>query len=166
MKCPICKSENSPNTELCSCGGYNFKYRLESPIQSADGDKDMPKDAKYVFALLLGVFSFFLMFLLGEGVTIPSSVPGAKYIELIIFIGGMCGFFLISAYFLLRGNPQAIWKNWPVILNLNLILLLTAVIALVFEPNKLAALGILGIAIVAVACSYAGAALAARVARR
>jgi hypothetical protein len=105
------------------------------------------------------------MFLLGEGVSIPSSIPGAKYVEWIIFIGGMCGYFLISAYLLLRGNSQAIWKNWPIILALNSILLVSALIALVFEPNKLAALLTMGVAIVAVACSYAGAALAARTAR-
>ena len=156
MKCPICKLENPSNSEKCSCG-YNFKYgRFESSIRPADG--------KVAFALLLGAFSFFLMFLLGEGVSVPPSVPGAKYIEGILFIGGMCGYFLISAYLLSRGNPQAIWKNWPIILALNLILLITAIIALVVEPNKLAALLTLGVAIVAVACSFAGAWLGARVA--
>jgi hypothetical protein len=37
MKCPVCKLENPPNSEKCSCDGHNFKYcRLESPSHEAN----------------------------------------------------------------------------------------------------------------------------------
>lgn len=51
-------------------------------------------------------------------------------------------------------------------LALTFVLLVTAAIALAIEPNKLVALQTLGAAILAVVCAYAGAALAARIARR
>lgn len=73
--------------------------------------------------------------------------------------------FLISQYFLSRGNPQALRKDWSSIVALNFTLLISTIICLVVEPNKGAKLETLCLAILAVACSYAGAALAARTAR-
>jgi hypothetical protein len=126
----------------------------------------MSKKVKVVVAFVLGVLGFVLMFFLGEGVKIPTTVPAAEYIQWLIFISGMGGYFLISEYLLSRGNPQAIRKDWAIILALNLTLLVTSIIALFIEPHKLAALQALGTAILAVACSYAGASLAGRAARQ
>jgi peptidoglycan/LPS O-acetylase OafA/YrhL len=105
---------------------------------------------KVVMAVILSVCSFFLMFFLGEGLG-----------DHALFIG-MGAYFLISQYFLSRGNSQAHRKDWPLIIALNFTLLLATVICLEVEPNKGAKLATLCLAILAVACSYAGAALAAR----
>jgi hypothetical protein len=104
-------------------------------------------------AVILGVLSFFLMFFLGE-----------VFGDYAAFIG-MGDYFLISQYFLSRGNPQALRKDWPLIIALNFTLLFATIICLAVEPNKGAKLATLCLAILAVACSYAGAALAARTAK-
>ena len=109
---------------------------------------------KVFVAVILSVLSFFLMFFLGEG-----------FGDYALFIG-MGAYFLISQYFLSRGNPQALRKDWSSIVALNFTLLISTIICLVVEPNKGAKLETLCLAILAVACSYAGAALAARTARQ
>jgi hypothetical protein len=108
---------------------------------------------KMLIAVILGLFSFFLMFFLGEG---------WGYYALFI---GMGAYFLIAQYFLSRGNRQALRKDWPLIIALNFTLLSATIICLVVEPNKGAKLATLCLAILAVACFYVGAALAARTAR-
>ena len=104
-------------------------------------------------ALLLGMVGLFVFFFLGEG---PGDWAG--------YIGA--GFYcLISQYFLSRGHPQALRSDWPLILHLNFMVLLIAVICLTFAPGAGGKLPALGLAAVTLACSYAGAALAARFAR-
>jgi hypothetical protein len=107
---------------------------------------------KFFMAVILSVCSFFLMFFLGEG-----------FGDYALFIG-MGAYFLIAQYFLSRGHPQAHRKDWPLIITLNFTLLLATVICLAIEPNQGAKLTTLCLAVLAVACSYAGAALAARTA--
>ena len=119
----------------------------------------MDKNSKLGVALLLGVGSFFLLFLLGEGGESRSTL------HTIIFIGGMGGYFLISGYFLSRGDPQAVPKGWSNILALNLVLIATTIVAWLVEPNEGDSLQMVGMAVLAVACSCVGAALAARAAR-
>ena len=69
--------------------------------------------------------------------------------------------------FHVHGRPaHAVRNDWPKIAALNATLVLTTIIALIVEPNKLAVLQMLGTAVLAVACSYAGVGLAARAARR
>ena len=104
-------------------------------------------------ALLLGMVGLFVIFFLGEG---PGERAG--------YIGA--GFYcLIAQYFLSRGHPLALRTDWPLILNLNLMMLLIAVICLLFAPGAGAKLPVLGLAAVTMACSSVGAALAARCAR-
>jgi hypothetical protein len=108
---------------------------------------------KTVLALCLGLLSIFLMFFVGE-------VWG----EHAMFIG-LAPYFLIAQYLLSRGNPQAVRKDWPLILALNLPPLVSDIICLIVEPDKGAKLSALCLAILAVTCSYAGAGLAAKTAR-
>jgi asparagine N-glycosylation enzyme membrane subunit Stt3 len=99
---------------------------------------------------MVGLFVFFF---LGEG---PGDWAG--------YIGA--GFYcLIAQYFLSRGHPQALRSDWPLILHLNFMVLLIAVICLTFAPGAGGKLPALGLAAVTLACSYAGAALAALIAR-
>ena len=109
---------------------------------------------KVGLAFLLGLLSLFLTFFVVE-----------VFGDYALFIG-LGAYFLATQFLLSRGNPQAVCKGWPIIMALNFTLLCNAVIALTIEPNKGAALEMLWLALLALACSCAGAALAARVARR
>ena len=72
---------------------------------------------------------------------------------------------MVSQYLLSRGNPQAARNDWPILIALNSLLWCSVVLTLVIEPNKEAALQTLWLAILCLACSYAGASLASLHAR-
>jgi len=79
---------------------------------------------------------------------------------------GVGAFALCAQLFLSRGHVAALRKDWPVILGLNFMLLLSMVLCFTLEHNNPGAhLSALVMAGVGVACSYAGAALAQRLAR-
>jgi hypothetical protein len=122
---------------------------------------------KVVLAFFLGVLSVALLFGLAEGVgdLLPERWKGS-FIHVVIFVIGMGGYFLVSQYLLSRGNPQAVRKDWPIIIAMNFTPLCVTIITLVVEPNKGSALQMLLVAILTMACSYAGAAVAARAARQ
>jgi len=129
------------------------------------GRSQMNINSKIALALLLGVFSFFLVFLLGEGAGLAAVVPAAAYAHAIVFIGGVGTYFLVTSYLLLRGNPHAVREGWPVLMALNAALLVATLIAWLIEPNRGAVLATAGTALLAVVSSLAGAALASRAAR-
>jgi peptidoglycan/LPS O-acetylase OafA/YrhL len=114
----------------------------------------IPRRWKILLSFFLGLLSIFLMFFLGEVWGEHAMFPG------------MAAYFLISQYFLSRANPQAVRKDWPLIVALNLPLLVSDIICLIVEPNTNtgAKLSALCMAILAVTCSYAGAGLAAKTA--
>jgi hypothetical protein len=106
---------------------------------------------KKIIAFILGFLSFFLMFILGEGIGIYAA-----------FIG-MGIYYLISQYFLSRGNPQALFKDWLIILSLNSTLIVASVLILFVEQSgKMQSL----IVIVSTVSSVAGAGLAAWLAKK
>jgi len=86
-------------------------------------------------------------------------------------LGEMAGFIsvapycLIAQFFLSRGHPQALRQDWPIILCLNFMVVLNAILNLTLEPGAAAHPTILISVATALACSYAGAALAALIAR-
>lgn len=146
--------------------------KIESPPTPEAPEQPIPKrgirrKCKVVVAFFLGVLSFALLFFLGEGVgdLLPERSKGS-FIHVVIFIIGMGGYFLISQYLLSRGNPQAVRKDWPIIIAMNFTPLCVTIITLAVEPNKGNALQMLLVAILTMSCSYAGAALAARAARQ
>jgi hypothetical protein len=106
-----------------------------------------------------------LLFLLGEGVSIPDTMPGAAFLNTAIVVLGLALFFFSAQWLLSRGHADAPRSDRPIILALNLIFLLTAVAALIIEPDKWAALQGAEGAIVALVSSFAGAWFAARRAR-
>jgi hypothetical protein len=112
-------------------------------------------------AAVLGLGTFFLMFLLGEGMKVPANVPAAEYIGALVVAVVLGGYSLLATYMLLRGLPRSSRNLW-IVLALNAALLLAALLALLGEPNTSAALQVLGVAIVSCACSYGGLALAGR----
>jgi hypothetical protein len=116
--------------------------------------KRRPKVSRWLGGILLGFVSLFLMFFLGESFGEP-----AMYIGVGIFA-------LCAQLFLSRGHVAALRKDWPVILCLNFMLLLSMVLCFTLEHNNPGAhLTALLMAGVGVACSYAGAGLAQRIAR-
>jgi hypothetical protein len=67
-----------------------------------------------------------------------------------------------SSVFAFGGNAWPVRNEWPIIIALYSAPALTTVLALAVEPNKLAALQMLWVTILCLACSYAGAAFASR----
>ena len=124
-----------------------------SPLPDAN-TKPHPLLSRWLVAILLGFVSLFLMFFLGE-----------TFGETAMFFG-VGAFALAAQLFLSRGHVAALRKDWPVILCLNFMLLLSMVLCFTLEHNNPGAhLSALLMAGIAVACSYAGAGLAARIAR-
>ncbi len=122
----------------------------------------MGPNAKVVAALLLGIVAFFLLFALGEGVRIPATVPAAQFVQGTIFVGGMGLYFLLTAYWLTRGEVRPLRSSWPIILALGAPLLATVLISLVIEPNKGAVAEVAGVWLLGVLCSCVGAWLGGR----
>ena len=79
---------------------------------------------KKIIAFILGLISFFLLFALGEGFGINVAFLGIGV------------YYLISQYFLSRGNPQALFKDWLIILLLNSTLIVAAILVLFFEQTE------------------------------
>ena len=107
--------------------------------------------AKKIIALLLGIISFFMMFALGEeyGISIAFIAVGIYY--------------LFSQYFLSRGNPRALYEDWPLILLLNAALIVTAILILLIEPD---AKSDSIVALISVLSSVVGAGLAGWMAKK
>lgn len=125
----------------------------EAPLAPKTSDQPIPNRGippkwKSVSALSLGVVGLFVWFVLAE------SVGGYA-----MFIG-TGGYFLLSQYFLSCGNPQALRSDWPCILRLNFWILCLTVFILAQRGLHMPWL-----AVCTLACSFAGAALAARIAR-
>jgi uncharacterized membrane protein HdeD (DUF308 family) len=124
-----------------------------SPLPTAKSPR-RPWVSRWLVGILLGFVSLFLMFFLGESFGEP-----AMYI-------GVGAFALGAQLFLSRGHVAALRQDWPIILCLNFMLLLSMVLCFTLEHNNPGAhFSALVMAAIAVACSYAGAGLAARLAR-
>jgi hypothetical protein len=79
--------------------------------------------SKIIAALVLGIVSFFLMFLIGEEVSV-----GAGY--------GFVGvYYLICQFILSRDSSRPLVEQWLVILALNAALIVTSILVLLIEPD-------------------------------
>ncbi len=124
-----------------------------SPLPTAKSPR-RPILSRWLVGFLLGFVSLFLMFFLGESFGEP-----AMYI-------GVGAFALGAQLFLSRGHAAALRKDWPIILCLNFMLLLSMVLCFTLEHNNPGAhLTALVMAGIGLACSYTGAGLAERIAR-
>ncbi len=135
--------------------------RLPGPAASEDTSAWKMRIAP---AALLGIGLFSLMFLL-FGVKFAANDTAAGLVGGLIDAVVAGGYSLLATYVLLRGLPRARRNLW-IVLALNAVLLLTAPIVLIAEPGDLQGFLLLGIAIISIACSYGGLALAARATRR
>ena len=135
--------------------------RLPGPAASEDASAWKMRIAP---AALLGIGLFSLMFLLFM-VRFAANDTVARYVGGLILAVVAGGYSLLATYVLLRGLPRARRNLW-IVLALNAVLLLAAPIVLISEPNNSQVPLMLGIAIISIACSYGGLALAARATRR
>jgi hypothetical protein len=122
---------------------------------------------KYLTAFLLGLGSFFVFWGIGEylssrGVTSRGGEAGG----VLILAGALGAYFFASQYYLSRGNPEPLRKQWLLILCLNLILTAFALVVPVVVRKWVPTLTMFGLAAYSWACSCAGAVFAARSARR
>lgn len=119
-----------------------------------------------LWAFLLGLPSFFLIFFLGEKFQYSLDHGGAVYIWGLFFVGGVGAYFMILSYLLSRGNPRAARKGWPFILALNITPLFVLLMTMLVERRSGPVLFGLGLLMFTVLSSFTGAALAQQVARR
>jgi len=139
------------------------RLRRSTPGPTASEETSAWK-LRVVPAAVLGMGSFFLMFLLGEGSKVLATVPAAEYVGELIVAVVLGGYSLLATYTVSRGLPRASRNLW-IVLAMNAVLLLAALIAMTVEPSKSDSLQVLGIAIISTACSCGGLALAARATR-
>jgi len=114
----------------------------------------------------LGLPSLLLIFFLGEKFQYSLDHGGAVYIWGLFFVVGVGAYFLILSYLLLRGNPRAIRKGWPIILALNITPLFMLFMTMALEGRSGPVLFALGLLMFTVLSSFAGVALAQQVTRR
>ena len=106
-----------------------------------------------LLAFPLGFVGLIVYYCFGEGL---------GYMTGVIAVGA---YSLIAQLFLSLGRPQALRQDWPIILCLNFTLLLIAIRNLTLLLGAAEHLEILIVVAATLACSYAGAALAAHIAR-
>jgi len=137
--------------------------RLPGPAASQDTSAWKMRIAP---AALLGIGLFSLMFLLFmvRFAANDTNDTVARLIGGLILAVVAGGYSLLATYVLLRGLPRARRNLW-IVLALNAVLLLAAPIVLIAEPGDFQGPQLLGIAIISIACSYGGLALAARATR-
>ena len=119
----------------------------------------MWRAGKVAFAFLFGAVSFAVLFQLGD-VLAP----------VVVVCMGAVGFF-VCQYLLSRGNPQAGRTDWGMVLAMNGLPLALLAGELVLNLGDVVAhaagmlMGLAGVAL-GLGCSYAGAVVAGRTARR
>lgn len=118
---------------------------------------------KGVGAFLLGVLSFAVfMFVAHEADNLLGDTAG------VIVTGiGMLAYFFLCQFRLSRGNPDALLKDWPIMLALNATIIVVLFVSVLVEKQGAVFLfQALGILLVCFAGTLAGAFVASRAARR
>jgi O-antigen/teichoic acid export membrane protein len=118
-------------------------------------EKGRAKMIKGLGAFLLGVLSFAVFMFVGDtaGVIVTGIV--------------MLAYFFICQFRLSRGNPNALFKDWPIMLALNATIIVVLFVSVLVEKQGAVFLfQALGILLVCFAGTLAGAFVASRAARR
>jgi O-antigen/teichoic acid export membrane protein len=118
---------------------------------------------KWAAALLLGVLSFAVFMFVAHAVdSLLGETTGAIVIGIV-----MLAYFFICQFRLSRGNPNALFKDWPMMLALNVTMIVALVVSVLVEkPGVVFLYQALGILLVCFAGTWAGAFVASRAARR
>jgi len=122
---------------------------------------------KHVLAILLGAVSLCLVWGVGELADPEGPTSDARDAVTILTMTvtmGTC--FFASQYLLSRGNPEPVRGQWRMVLSLNLVSILFSAGASIFLHSWIVALGLLLITVYGWGCSWAGAAVAGRAARK
>ena len=112
-------------------------------------------------ALVLGVFSFFLFFFIGETASFHWGDTG-----LIVAFIMMAAYFFICQFLLSRGNPDAHRKDWTVMLALDVIWIVLLIVMVFGEKREVVLSQGLGILVACFGATWAGALAASLAARR
>jgi hypothetical protein len=122
---------------------------------------------KYLTAFLLGLGSFFVFWGIGEYLSSGGAAsPVGEAGGILILAGVLGGYFFACQYYLSRGNPEPVRNQWRLILSLNLVLTLFSLAVPLVVRKWIPTLTMLGLTAYSWACACAGAAVAARAARR
>ena len=116
---------------------------------------------KALIAFILGLFSFLLLFAIGE----PLSYYYGNVGSAVAFIL-MAAYFFICQFFLSRGNPDAFLKDWPTMLALDAVLLLSLIPMALSETQEVVLAQGSGVLLSCCGGTLAGAFVASKVARR
>lgn len=147
---------------LVAVAASRLRSSMPGPAESEDTSAWKTRIAP---AAVLGMGAFFLMFLMGEELKIPATVPAADWVGGLVLAVVLGGYSLLLTYMLLRGLPRA-GRNLWIVLAMNAVLLLTALVVLFAEADGTAALQMLVITLFTSAGSYGGLTLAARTKKR
>jgi len=112
-------------------------------------------------AFLMGVFSFFLFFAIGEAASENLGDAG----EVLAFIL-MAAYFFFCQFRLSRGNPDAYRKDWPVMLALDAPWIIAGFIMIMSEKREVVLSQGVGILVSCIGATWAGAFAASMKARR
>jgi|GEM_PF-776886 len=121
-----------------------------------------PMKGKVLIAFFLGLFSFILFMFVGETADYRLG-DIAAYIVIVIV---MLAYFFICQFLLSRGNPNALFKDWPSMLALGAIGIVILIVTALNERREVFLTQGLGFLFVSFAGILAGAFVASRAARK
>ena len=110
----------------------------------------------------LGLLFFFLLFLVGEGLGLE--LP--DFVAVLLMFVLSAAYFFICQLFLSRGNPHAFPKDWPVMLALDAVCIISFFIMILVEQRGPILGQGLPILIGCLGGTRAGAVVAAQIARK
>ena len=121
---------------------------------------------RVLIAFFLGLFSFFVFMVafMFAGQTVGPVLGDIAVISVIFIV--MAAYFFICQFFASRGNPDALRKDWPVMLALDAGATGVAFITALVEKREVFLTQGLGFLLVCCAGTFAGAFVASREARR
>jgi len=120
----------------------------------------MKAPGKWAIGLLLSLVGVFLIFALDEVFIGSRPVFARDHIrETAAYLGSLGAYFLLVQYGISRGGSRGVWRHWPELLGVNALPLALGLVSWAVEPGRPEALYV---ALVILAFSVAGAALATR----
>jgi len=122
-----------------------------------------PMKGKVLIAFFLGLFSLYPLMFVGSEATQEFLGDIAAIIVIVIV---MMAYFFICQFLLSRGNPNALFKDWPIMLALGAIGIVIPIVTALAEKREVFLTQGLGFLIVCFVGILGGAFVASRAARR
>jgi hypothetical protein len=122
---------------------------------------------KYLIAFLLGLGSFFLFWGIGEYLGSIATTSAVSIVPGLFVLAGVLGAYAFACQrFLSRGDPRPVREQWRLLLSFNFILTAFALAVPIVIHKWSPTFTMLGLTAYSWACACAGAAVAARGARK